>query len=346
MIALNGIEIFDLFFRFAAVGQLGLVLLWTVSHGTLAKRFSAALFILCIASYLLLTAPIEDEHYGWLRQLLLLFTDLTAIAIWLFAQSQLSLGKPISRLNRGFAWLLGGWSLVMLWLFLVNQGSGLLHDLNHWLSFVLLLFVVFRCVLGFQDDLDDRRRKFRLLLVIGSGVYMAMLTFIELAFKFVKDDALFSLLNSGTILGLVTLTGWQVWRKSQPQRELVKAPAVQQHTQTTAQADPRLTAVLQLMDEQFYRQSNLSIAVLADALHIPEHQLRQLINQQLGFSNFSHFLNSYRIPAICQQLQDPAKAHLPILTMALDMGYGSIAAFNRAFKQQMGMTPSEYREQF
>ena len=50
--------------------------------------------------------------------------------------------------------------------------------------------------------------------------------------------------------------------------------------------------------------------------------------------------------AICEQLADPALKKMPILTLALDMGFGSIASFNRAFKQQMQTTPSNYRDQF
>ena len=38
-----------------------------------------------------------------------------------------------------------------------------------------------------------------------------------------------------------------------------------------------------------------------------------------------------------------AAEELPILTIALEAGYGSIGPFNRAFKQRMGMTPTEYR---
>ena len=34
---------------------------------------------------------------------------------------------------------------------------------------------------------------------------------------------------------------------------------------------------------------------------------------------------------------------LPILSIALDCGYGSIGPFNRAFRQRFGMTPTEYR---
>ena len=100
------------------------------------------------------------------------------------------------------------------------------------------------------------------------------------------------------------------------------------------------------MEQDFFLEPELTIGKLSDQLDIPAHQLRELINQQLGFSNFSHFLNSYRIPWVCEQLQATSKRSLPILTLALEAGYGSIAPFNRAFKAQMGQTPKKYRDQF
>ena len=33
-----------------------------------------------------------------------------------------------------------------------------------------------------------------------------------------------------------------------------------------------------------------------------------------------------------------------MLTIALDLGYGSLGPFNRAFKEATGMTPTGYRE--
>ncbi|MBS0401235.1 MAG: helix-turn-helix domain-containing protein [Proteobacteria bacterium] len=38
-----------------------------------------------------------------------------------------------------------------------------------------------------------------------------------------------------------------------------------------------------------------------------------------------------------------AREDLPILSIALECGYGSIGPFNRAFRQRFGMTPTEYR---
>ena len=42
-------------------------------------------------------------------------------------------------------------------------------------------------------------------------------------------------------------------------------------------------------------------------------------------------------------LADPAQRHLPVLTVALSVGYQSITPFNNAFRQAKGLTPTEYR---
>ena len=43
-------------------------------------------------------------------------------------------------------------------------------------------------------------------------------------------------------------------------------------------------------------------------------------------------------------LADPAQVRKPVLTIALDLGYGSLGPFNRAFKLETGLTPTEYRQ--
>ena len=83
-----------------------------------------------------------------------------------------------------------------------------------------------------------------------------------------------------------------------------------------------------------------TLASLAQALGSGEAVLRTLINQQLGYRNFNDFLHHYRLLEATARL---ASEDLPVLTIALDCGYGSIGPFTRAFKQRMGMTPSEYR---
>ncbi|MDX1580240.1 MAG: helix-turn-helix domain-containing protein, partial [Alphaproteobacteria bacterium] len=83
---------------------------------------------------------------------------------------------------------------------------------------------------------------------------------------------------------------------------------------------------------------------VAEKLDAQDYRLRRLINGHLGYRNFNDFLNTYRVEAAKADLHDPEKAHLPILTIAMDLGYRSLASFNRAFKELTGSTPSEFRQ--
>jgi AraC-like DNA-binding protein len=66
--------------------------------------------------------------------------------------------------------------------------------------------------------------------------------------------------------------------------------------------------------------------------------LRRLINGELGFRNFTAFLNSYRLAEVRDVLADPDQREVPILTIALDAGFGSLGPFNRAFREAEAMT--------
>jgi AraC-like DNA-binding protein len=84
-------------------------------------------------------------------------------------------------------------------------------------------------------------------------------------------------------------------------------------------------------------------ASLATQLGAQEYRLRRVINRHLGFRNFNDFLDHHRVRDARIVLADPDHARVPILTLALDLGYASLSPFNRAFKAQTGLMPSEYR---
>jgi len=95
--------------------------------------------------------------------------------------------------------------------------------------------------------------------------------------------------------------------------------------------------------ERTYRQEGLTIGLLAVRLGLPEYRLRTLINDGLGHRNFNAFLNRYRLDEAKAALADPDQAEVPVLTIALDAGFQSLAPFNRAFKADTGLTPTEFR---
>ena len=91
------------------------------------------------------------------------------------------------------------------------------------------------------------------------------------------------------------------------------------------------------------RFPGLTIAALAAELDTPEHRVRALINRRLGYRNFSAFLNRHRIAEAREKLVEKESVDLPVLTIAMDLGYNSLATFNRAFRAETGTTPSDYR---
>jgi AraC-like DNA-binding protein len=100
---------------------------------------------------------------------------------------------------------------------------------------------------------------------------------------------------------------------------------------------------MHMLAERPYRTEGLTIAALAAQLGEQEYRLRRLINGELGFRNFTAFLNSYRLTEVREALADADQREVPILTIALDAGFGSLGPFNRAFRDAEGMTPSAYR---
>jgi AraC-like DNA-binding protein len=98
-----------------------------------------------------------------------------------------------------------------------------------------------------------------------------------------------------------------------------------------------------MLAERPYRTEGLTIAALAAQLGEQEYRLRRLINGELGFRNFTAFLNSYRLAEVREALADPDQREVPILTIALDAGFGSLGPFNRAFREAEAMTPTAYR---
>lgn len=95
--------------------------------------------------------------------------------------------------------------------------------------------------------------------------------------------------------------------------------------------------------EKVYLQEGLTIGQLAQKMRTQEYLLRACINKEQGFRNFNDFLNHFRVREACDRLR--CEPGLPIFNLSLELGYGSLAPFNRAFKAKVGKTPSQYRSE-
>lgn len=213
------------------------------------------------------------------------------------------------------------------------------------------LFVVghalYMAATGQDDDLIEKRRRFRVLFIGAVALQVAAVLAVELA----VGDFPPGWLNTLNVIVIAILTlvlaipllrlSKAFFRPVAPSDEHAADQPASQLSAADAVVEQEL---LTAMSEGVYRQTGLTIRELADQLGHPEHRLRKLINGHLGYRNFSAFLNSYRLPEAKERLGDTKQVRTPILTIALDLGYGSLGPFNRAFKADTGMTPTQFRQ--
>jgi AraC-like DNA-binding protein len=215
-----------------------------------------------------------------------------------------------------------------------------------------MLLGVWQALAGRATDLVEGRRRLRVWYAIVTAFYGVLVIASEWFWPGGLSAAPLSLANAiglmgfiflFAVLGSVPTSGPLALPIQGRQTSPLPNDASEAPPLTGADAT-QLAALRKLIDHgKVYREPDLSVASLSRKLDIPEHRLRHLINRQLGHRNFSAFINGYRLAEAEAALGDPTQAAVPILTIALDAGFGSIGPFNRAFKAHTGLTPTEYR---
>ncbi|UGY18907.1 helix-turn-helix domain-containing protein [Bradyrhizobium septentrionale] len=217
------------------------------------------------------------------------------------------------------------------------------------LTLVFVALAVVQTIGSWSADLVERRRRVRVFIVAASALYGGMNALLQIAYAGSRVTVEWAnLLNVAVLTAIVAAITWAMMRVDGADLFTVPAEAVVLTKPAAVEeaADQRLVdALMRLMaDERLYRHDNVTIGTLATRLKIPEYRLRRLINQRLGYRNFSVFLNNHRIEEAKAALADPTQAEVPVITIAMDAGFQSLGPFNRAFKATTGVTPTEYRK--
>lgn len=287
--------------------------------------------------------------YGGLAIFMNIARNLTAGLFMIFCHSLFQEQKTFPR------WLLVLYAFQVLmeepipWL-LVPSGAEepFLYELIP--SLLQLLFVGFALwwtVQNWEADMVETRRRLRWFILITVGLQIVLIVALSRLvlpagevsnfYTNVASNGLIAFLNFFVILALYGAYESDIFGVAR-----TSAPQLETAPRSYAEVD-----IARFNDtfygKHLYREPGLTIASLAGKLSMPEYRLRKLIHEHLGYRNFNALLHEHRIKEACEQLADPEKAKIPILTIALSVGYQSINPFNRAFKEQIGMTPSAYR---
>jgi AraC-like DNA-binding protein len=110
------------------------------------------------------------------------------------------------------------------------------------------------------------------------------------------------------------------------------------------QAEKYLKKLLSYMEtNKPFLDGDLTIHDLSEKTGIARHHITQVLNEKYK-RNFFTFVNEYRVKEVMERFSEPKFNNYTILAIALDAGFNSKTTFNSFFKNQTGLTPSEYRE--
>ena len=181
-------------------------------------------------------------------------------------------------------------------------------------------------------------------LLIGSGMIVRHLTVLGV-FEYHPV-----LQNAGVLLYPIDLLAWTaafvLWSRRlemrQSTRETIQTDQASSRSRIRNIAVPEVLAgIRRLLDEEeIYRQPELTLADMAARLNIRADQLSAVLNLEMQ-TNFAELINRARIDEACRLLR--ADTQQTILDIAYEVGFGSKAAFNRAFNRLRGETAAEYR---
>jgi AraC-like DNA-binding protein len=95
--------------------------------------------------------------------------------------------------------------------------------------------------------------------------------------------------------------------------------------------------------DKLYLNEELRIHDIAKELNESINYISQTLNELEG-KNFHQFINEYRIKEVIQRFSNPEFNEYPILRIAFDSGFNSKSSFNKVFKEQMGISPKDFRK--
>ena len=98
-----------------------------------------------------------------------------------------------------------------------------------------------------------------------------------------------------------------------------------------------------MLQEQLYKNSELSLDMLAQRMELNRETISRAINRSTG-KNFAHFLNEYRIKEAVKVMTNTRHHSIGLDIISEMVGFNNRTTFARAFKQHTEMTPSEFRK--
>jgi len=99
--------------------------------------------------------------------------------------------------------------------------------------------------------------------------------------------------------------------------------------------------VLLFEDAKIYKENSINLESIATKLDTTRHNASQVINEHFDMG-FHELINKYRIEEAKKILHNDGQKNLNIIDVAYEVGYNNKVTFNKAFKKDTSLTPSQY----
>ncbi|MCL3779026.1 AraC family transcriptional regulator [Prolixibacteraceae bacterium JC049] len=302
-------------------------------------------FLVTLVGYLLAYwEPVKQ--FTWLLQTSFFLSVSLPFAFWLASKAVF---------DDNFRWSAKYWLLVISMPVVCNVLYGLGHVLPEdiWqnirftpylLSMFFIVLVVYEAVKGRENDLIIARLSKRNVFVLFSSfmaLFSVYLFFVEDPLKLpVAFDAFQNFVTAIFLFLFFYSNG--AYRNIFAEDRLKK-----QSAEGSSLVQKAIIAkILDMFEvEKVFLQEGITISVLSEMVNEKEYLVRKAINGELGYSNFNTFLNHYRIKEACRIMELQQNENIRFQEIAFQLGYQSVATFNRAFKNETEMTPTQYIKQ-
>jgi AraC-like DNA-binding protein len=195
-----------------------------------------------------------------------------------------------------------------------------------WLISVLTLFLVF-FVIDFAMSFISRVLGFEIGRFSFLSLNLTIFTFIMIFFG----------INQSVIYKTPRVA------KDEPENPENHEARYSRSSLNEKQMEELTNAVFQyLKNKKPYLNPDYSLQMMAEDLNISRHKLSEAINNGQK-KNFYKLINEFRVEEVKEMLANSAFSHYSVLGIGLECGFNSKTSFNRIFKEETGLTPTEYK---